>query len=61
MKANVHLWWYLAELFSEWGLFQAKIVEKIKTRILCSVTFSRESCRLWDNLEKYGTAGQDTR
>jgi hypothetical protein len=22
--------------------------------------FSRKSCRLWDNVEKYGTAGQAT-
>jgi hypothetical protein len=29
-----------------------KVVEKIKTHILCSVTFFRKSCRLWDNVEK---------
>jgi len=33
-------------------MFQTKIVEKIKTHILCSVTFARKSCRLWDNVEK---------
>jgi hypothetical protein len=27
---------------------------------LCSITFSRKSCRLWDNVEKYGTARQAT-
>jgi hypothetical protein len=32
------------------------VVEKIKTCILCSVTFFRKSCRLWDNVEKYGGA-----
>jgi hypothetical protein len=37
-----------------------KVVEKIKTYILCSLTFFRKSCRLWDNVEKYGTAGQMT-
>jgi hypothetical protein len=29
-------------------------VEKIKTHILCSVTFLRKSFRLWDNVEEYG-------
>jgi len=29
-----------------------KAVEKIKTHILCSVTFFRKSFRLWDNVGK---------
>jgi hypothetical protein len=29
-----------------------KVVEKIITHILCSMTFSRKPCRLWDNVEK---------
>jgi len=33
-------------------MFQTKVVEKIKTHILCLLTFSRKSCRLWDNVEK---------
>jgi len=37
-------------------MFQTKVVEKIKTHILCSTTFSLKSCYLWDNVEKYGTA-----
>jgi len=37
-----------------------KFVEKIKTHVLCSVTLCRKSCRLWDNVEKYGRAGQAT-
>jgi hypothetical protein len=37
---------------------EKKLVEKIKTNILCSVLFSLKSCRLWDNVEKYGTARQ---
>jgi len=36
------------------------VVEKLKTHILCSVTFSRKPCRLWDNMEKYCRAGQIT-
>jgi hypothetical protein len=35
-----------------------KIVEKIKTHILCSVNFCfRKSCRLWENVEKSCKAG----
>jgi len=37
-----------------------KVVEKIKTRILCSITFFRKSCRLRDNVEKYCAAWQAT-
>jgi hypothetical protein len=37
-----------------------KLAEKIKTCILFSITFFRKSCRLWDNVEKYGTARQAT-
>ena len=37
-----------------------KVVEKIKTHMLCSITFFRKSCRLWHNVEKYGTAGKAT-
>jgi len=33
-------------------MFQTKFVEKIKTHILCSVTFYRKSYRLWDNVGK---------
>jgi len=41
-------------------MFQTKVVEKIKTHILCSITFFRKSCRLGDNIEKYCTAGKPT-
>jgi len=41
-------------------MFGNKLVEKIKTHVLCSVTFFRKSCRLWDNVEKYCRAGQAT-
>jgi hypothetical protein len=40
-------------------MFQANFVEKIKTHILCSVTFFL-SYRLLDNVEKYCRAGQGT-
>jgi hypothetical protein len=41
-------------------MFQTKVVERIKTHISPSITFFRKSCRLWDNVEKYGTARQAT-
>jgi len=37
-----------------------KVVEKIGTLIF-SVTCFRKPCGLWDNVEKYGKAGQETR
>jgi len=33
-------------------MFQTKVVQKIKTHILFSVTFSLKSCRLWENVGK---------
>ena len=41
-------------------MFQTKVVQKIKTHILCSVTFFRKSCGLWNNVEKCCTSGQVT-
>jgi len=35
-------------------------VEKIKTHVLCSITFSPKSCLLWDKVEKYCRVGQAT-
>jgi len=41
-------------------MLQTKVVQNIKTHILCSVTFLRKSCPLWDNVEKCCRAGQAT-
>ena len=63
MKTDMHFWSYLAMFFLEWEMFQAKVVEKIRTDVLWSVTSSfyfRKSCRLWDNVEKYSRTGQVT-
>jgi hypothetical protein len=43
-----YTFWYLAHFFLEWGMFQTEVVEEIKIGILCSVSFSRKSCRLTD-------------
>ena len=44
ITGNLHedlriFWQYLAELFLELEIFQAKVVEKLKTHILCSITY----------------------
>ena len=40
-------------------MFPTKVVEKIKTYILCSIMgFFRKSCTLGDNVEKYCRAEQ---
>jgi len=41
-------------------MFQTKVVEKIKTYIVCPITVFRKWCHLWDNVEKYCGAGQAT-
>ena len=51
MKTYVQLQ-YLFEFFLEWEMFQTKAVEKIKSHILYSLQFSRNSCRVWDNVGK---------
>ena len=38
MKSNVHFLSHLAHFFLERELFQTKVLEKIKTNLLCSVT-----------------------
>jgi len=39
IKTDIHFWSYLAPFFLELKMFQTKVVEKIKTHILCSVIF----------------------
>jgi hypothetical protein len=52
---------YLNEFFLEWEMCQTEGVEEVKAHISCSIILSpRKSCRLSDNVEKYGIAGQAT-
>ena len=51
MKTFSHLWQYLTKFFLESKMFLTKVVEKIKTHILCSIIFFRKSHLLWDNVE----------
>jgi len=60
MNTNAQFYHTLAQFFLEWEMLHSKVVEKLKIHILCSVTVCRKSCRLWDNVEKYGRTGQAT-
>jgi type IV secretory pathway TraG/TraD family ATPase VirD4 len=61
MKANIHFLSYLVQLFLERKMFQKKVVEEIKTHILCSITFFFwKSCHLWDDVKQYCIDGQIT-
>ena len=53
MKTDTYFRSYLGHSFLEWEMFQTKVVEKINTHILCSVTFFRNLYCLWDNVGKY--------
>ena len=55
---------YRTQLFVEWEMFQAKVVQKVKTHNLRSATSPppRKSCRLWDKVGKMlsvGVAAED--
>jgi len=50
LNTHIHFLSYLAHFFVESEMLQTKIVEKLKTHVLCAITFSRKSCRLWDNV-----------
>ena len=49
-KTYVHLWSYVGQLSLEWE--KKKVVDDIKTNILCSITFIfRKSRPLWNYVE----------
>jgi hypothetical protein len=56
MQAFSHLWQYVGKFILEWEIFKTKVVDKIKTHMLCSITFFWKSCRWWENVEKCGGA-----
>jgi hypothetical protein len=56
MKVNKHLWYYVAELFLEWEVFQTKVIEKIKTRVMFSTFFSENRSFfgvMWKNMVEH--------
>jgi len=62
VKTDVHFWSHPAQFFLEWKVFHTNFVEKIKSQVLCSLTFFffRKSIPLWNHVEKYCRAGQAT-
>ena len=52
MKTDIHFWSYLAQFFLEWEMFQTKVVEKIKTHILCPILFPPENCAVYEIMWK---------
>ena len=52
MTSDTHFWSYLAYVFLEWEMFEAKFAEKIETNSLYSITFFFKSRRLRDNVKK---------
>jgi hypothetical protein len=56
MKTFLHSWQYLAEFVLEWEMFQVKVVEKIKTHILYSVTFFPKIVPFMRYVQKFGGA-----
>ena len=62
MKTYEHLLEHLAEIFPEWEIFQADVVEKFKHAFYVQKPyfFPRKSWRLCDNLGKHGRTGQAT-
>ena len=59
-KNNMHFWSSLAYFVLEREMFQTRVVEKIKTQILYSITiFFPENCALYEIMFKY-IAGQAT-
>ena len=56
MKTNIHFWSYLPQFFLGWEMFRTKVVENIKTHILCSITCFRKSCLYGENWSRNGQA-----
>ena len=57
MKTNAHFGSHLAQLFLEWEILQANVVEEIKTHILCSITFLENRAVYvitWKNITERG-------
>jgi hypothetical protein len=60
MKTNTHFFLsYFAQFFLQREMFQIKVVEKTKHLFLITLIYLN-SCRLWDNAEKSGTARRAT-
>ena len=52
MKTNIHSWSHLAQFFLELETFRTKLVEEIKTHVLCSITFCFENRDIYEMMWK---------
>jgi hypothetical protein len=59
MKTYAHLSQIITEFFLEWGISD-KICRANQKHFYIEQLLSRKSCRLWDNVDKYCSAGQAT-
>jgi hypothetical protein len=55
----MHFWSYLVQFFSEWKTWDKCCCQNQNKHFMFNVFF-RKLCPLWDNVEKYCTAGQVT-
>ena len=60
MQTLSHLWQYFAEFFFDCEMYQMKVIEEIKTHFMFNNFFPRISCRIWDDVEKYGDVREAT-
>jgi hypothetical protein len=59
MKTYVNLR-HLAEFFLDWGMFLNSRTENQNSHFIINNFYPRKSCRLRNNVEKYGGARQAT-
>ena len=57
MKTNMYFYHSSLNTFRMRNVW-TKVVDKVKTHILCSITFFQKLCHMWDNVEKYFRARQ---
>ena len=56
-----HLLRFLAKFFLEWEIFRTKLCRRNQnTHLMFSNFYFRKSCHLWDNVDKFWTARQNT-
>jgi len=59
LKTNTHFCSYITCFLFKWVMFQRNLQRKLKKHILCSISFLRNSCLLWE-VQKYCWSGQVT-
>jgi hypothetical protein len=50
VKTYVHLWWYVAEFFLEWEMFQTQVVEKKNTHFMFNNILPKIVQMMWKNM-----------